>query len=101
MKKLLLIAAAGLLSVGSAYAGNAFGDGSPENTYVIGTAAHSGLSTPLTGNSRAYTRANGFGGGSVDNRYVPGHAANSGLSVHSLPKSDMSHFGDGSPANQQ
>lgn len=101
MKKIIMIAAASLMAIGSANAGNAFGDGSPENIYAARAAAHSGANTELTGNSRTYTRANGFGGGSVEDSYVIGHEKRSGLSKHGVPASEMAHSDDGSPVKHR
>ena len=101
MKKIIMIAAASLMALGSANAGNAFGDGSPENIYTARTAAHSGANTEFTSNSRAYTRANGFGGGSVEDSYVIGHQKRSGLSKQGVPAGEMAHFDDGSPINHR
>lgn len=101
MKKIIMIAAASLMAIGSANAGNAFGDGSPENHYIAGKVSHSGVNNELTGNSRTYTRANGFGGGSVEDSYVIGHEKKSGLSKHGVPASEMAHSDDGSPVNHR
>lgn len=99
MKKIIMIAAASLFGVSSAYAsGYVFDDGSPVNNYVIGSTAQSGVNHNFTGNSRAYTRANGFGGGSVEDSYVIGHAQKSGAATHGVSMNEA-HFGDGSPVN--
>ncbi|MHC5306977.1 hypothetical protein [Bartonella sp. LJL80] len=96
MKKSVLIAAAVLLSAGSAFAGNSFGDGARENRYVPGQSS-SVAAQQFKGDNKAYFYR---GDGSVEDSYYPGRHLNSPVSRHGVSEQEMKNFGDGSPANQ-
>ncbi|WP_297323638.1 hypothetical protein [uncultured Bartonella sp.] len=95
MKRLMLVATAVLLSAGSAFAANGFGDGSRVNHYV---ASHT-TNVPdqqFKGSDKTYFYR---GDGSVEDSYFPGRHLNSPVSRHGVSDQEMQNFGDGSPVN--
>lgn len=95
MKRLMLVVSAVLLSAGSAFAGNSFGDGSRVNHYVVGHSANV-PAQQFKGNDKAYFYR---GDGSVEDSYTPGRHLNSPVSRHGVSDQEMQNFGDGSPVN--
>ncbi|WP_295896689.1 hypothetical protein [uncultured Bartonella sp.] len=95
MKRLILVASVVILSAGTAFAGNSFGDGSRVNHYV----GHSANvpTQQFKGNDKAYFYR---GDGSVEDSYYPGRHLNSPVSRHGVSDQEMHHFDDGSPVNQ-
>ncbi|MHC5308165.1 hypothetical protein [Bartonella sp. LJL80] len=83
------------VTAGSAFAGNAFGDGSRPNNYVAGQAAAAPVATEFHSKVGRH-----FGDGSVENKYVAGEKAMSGQAAYGAMHA-RNHFGDGSPENQQ
>lgn len=95
MKKILILASALSMSVGSASAGYMFGDGSMENTYVSGSRVSSVADEPSKNTSHMR-----HSDGLLENSYDTGRNLNVPASSFRETAPTVRRLNDGSPPNQ-